>query len=189
MEATMGKMDIKELMAQTREIARQPSKQTEKEDTAEPVTVPETDSQSTDKITVPEGSDTEEEKPAQKQKPAKEKKHPMVQAHVDSPLVNAIKEEKPAKKQKPIREKKQPTVQAHVDSPLINAIKEYDPGTETQRMTYIINEANYIILSAIKAESKTSIMSLINFFLDEALKGRSEEINKLIHKQYKNLKL
>jgi hypothetical protein len=157
MEATMGKMDIKELMAQTREIARQPSKQTEKEDTAEPVTVPETDSQSTEKITVPEGSDSEEEKPAQKHKPA--------------------------------REKKQPTVQAHVDSPLINSIKEYDPGTETQRMTYIINEANYRILSAIKAESKTSIMSLINFFLDEALKGRSEEINKLIHKQYKNLKL
>jgi hypothetical protein len=59
MEATMGKMDIKELMAQTREIARQPSKQTEKEDT-EPVTVPETDSQSTGKITVPEGLDSEE---------------------------------------------------------------------------------------------------------------------------------
>lgn len=157
----MGKMDIKELMAQTREITRQPSKQTEKDVTVEPVTVPETDSKPTDKITLPEESDIQLEKPAQKQKPARDKKQPTVKA----------------------------PVQAYVDSPLINAIKEYDPGTETQRMTYIINEANYRILSAIKAESKTSIMCLINFFLDEALKGRSEEINKLIHKQYKNLKL
>lgn len=157
----MAKMDIKNLMAQTREIARQPSKQAEKAVAEEPSALPEIEDKPADTSTTPVESDVNEKKPMQKQTPAKGKKEPTVKA----------------------------LVQAYADSPLINAIKEYDPGTETQRMTYIINEANYRILSAIKAESKTSIMCLINFFLDEALKGRSEEINKLIHKQYKNLKL
>lgn len=157
----MAKLDIKNLMAQTREIARQPSKQAEKAVTEEPLAKPEIEDKPSDISSVSDESDIKEKKAAQKQTPVKEKKQPTAKAQV----------------------------QAYTDSPLINAIKEYDPGTETQRMTYIINEANYRILSAIKAESKTSIMCLINFFLDEALKGRSEEINKLIHKQYKNLKL
>lgn len=155
----MAKLDIKDLMAQTREIARQPSKRAEKAVTEEPLNKAEDIPSETSGV--PHESDIKEVKPEQKQTASKEKKQPTVKA----------------------------PVQAYTDSPLINAIKEYDPGTETQRMTYIINEANYRILSAIKAESKTSIMCLINFFLDEALKGRSEEINKLIHKQYKNLKL
>jgi hypothetical protein len=67
----MAKMDIKNLMAQTREIARQPSKQTEKDVTEEPLAKPEIEDKPSDTSGVPDESEIKEKKPAQKQTPEK----------------------------------------------------------------------------------------------------------------------
>jgi hypothetical protein len=155
-----SKESLKDLLAQTRSIVR--NDQSEKQSGInEP------------KTTIEKGSevqsDIEENKtPENIPKPNNKKQEPVTKA--------TVKQSKPIVKS------------VNHPNELINSIREYDLGDDVQRMTYIIQEKNYKILNALKTESKTSIMSLINYFLDEALKAKKSEIDKIILKQYQNLK-
>lgn len=72
---------------------------------------------------------------------------------------------------------------------LVDRIKDYEINPEHRRMTYIIEKRNFDILNTLKNETGTPVINLINFFLDQAIKANSKEIDKIIRKQYQNLKL
>lgn len=72
---------------------------------------------------------------------------------------------------------------------LVDRIRDFEVSPENRRMTYIIDKRNFDILNTLKNETGAPVINLINFFLDEAIKANSKEIDKIIRKQYQNLKL